>query len=332
MEKAFVTHWGIIGAGHIARKFAKALSAAPGARLHAIASQDIQRAEAYAEECNVPHAVGSHEEILDIPEIDIVYIATTHNFHHRDSKLCLEAGLPVLCEKPFTLRLDELEDLVDIARRKKLFLMEAMWTRFLPTIDKVLELIREDKLGKIQVVRADFGMHREFDPEHRLFNKALGGGSLMDIGVYPLFLALLLNGMPEEMNAVGHFGLTGVDESCVMNLKHPNGVVSGLQTTFLSNTPCEAEIFGEKGSIKINSKWYAPSSVTFHPRKGQEQEFKFEYLGNGYHLEAIEAMECLRKGMTESKKLPLSFSLDLMRLVEKVKNEINLEYHPEELI
>ncbi len=194
-------NWGIIGAGNIAGQFAGDLKRLPQARLKAVASRSADRASAFAGKHNIPDWYDSWDGIAGDPEIDIVYVATHHPFHFENTRSCLEAGKAVICEKPVTMNRRELEILVRIAREKKVFLMEAIWTRFLPSTRRVLEIMENGELGKLTGVCADFGFRLEFEPEHRLYDPAKGGGALLDIGIYPVFLSLLMAGPPEQFHA-----------------------------------------------------------------------------------------------------------------------------------
>ncbi len=231
--------------------------------------------------------------------MDIIYISTPHTFHFENALMCLENGKPVLCEKPFTITRGQLQRLVDTARRKKVFLMEALWTRFLPTIQKIIEIRDSGELGSIRAIYADFGFKAPVDYNDRLYNLNLGGGALLDIGIYPVFLSLLLLGKPSEIKSTAVIAETGADESCSILFKYGSGAIANLACTFTSDTPIEANIIFEKGRIRINRRWFAPSSLTITGSNEKSRELTFEYKGNGYHFEAIEAMKCLEDGLTE---------------------------------
>jgi predicted dehydrogenase len=312
--------WGIIGAGKIARKFAKDLQTLPDAQLWAIASQDIARADAFAKEFEMPHAFGTYQQMVTCPGIDIVYIATPHVTHCEASLLCLRHKIPVLCEKPFAMNLSEAQMMVECARQNHTFLMEAMWTRFLPTIEKVLSLIANDAIGNIKLLNADFGYNSPFDATSRIYNKALGGGALLDIGVYPLFLSLLLLGKPSSIIARANIGQSDIDESVGIVLQYDNQALAVLHTSIVARTPTEAFIYGEKGHIKIHGRWHEPNAgITLHIYNGVTTFFPFEWQQIGYAYEAKAAMESLKKGEPENPLMPLSFSLDLMSLLDEVR-------------
>jgi predicted dehydrogenase len=318
--------WGIIGPGRIAHKFAEALSYAPNAKLFAVASRSEERARNFARQYHAPRYYQGYEKIAQDTEVDIIYVATPHSLHFENTIMCLERGIPVLCEKPFTITKAQLQKLVDTARNHKIFLMEAIWTRFLPTIKKVLEIKESGLLGSIKEIHADFGFKAPFDPAGRLYNLSLGGGALLDIGIYPVFLSLLLLGNPVMIKSTAVLSETGADESCNILFEYPDGATANLECTISAETPTEATVIFEKGQIKILPKWYAPSSlIIIHPNKKIE-ELTFEHVGNGYHYEAIEAMKCLENGLIECPDLTLDFSLSLMGLLDKIRSQCGIHY------
>ena len=318
--------WGIIGAGWIAGEFARDLRLLPNAELCAIASRSGERAAAFARAYSVPAHYDSWKGIPADPDIDIVYIATHHPFHHENTLACLETGKAVLCEKPFTMNRRELEELVKAAGENKRFLMEAIWTRFLPSCKKVLEIIDSGELGKLTGIYADFGIRREFDPEHRLFDPAKGGGALLDIGIYPVFLSLLLGGLPREIEARARFAGTGIDHSCSMIFEQEEDLLSSLNCTFTADTPTEANLLFEKGWIRMESMWFMPGPITIHRQSGEAERITFPEPGRGYQYEAAEVMDCLDRGILESPLLPLDFSLDLAGILDRVRHICGIRY------
>ncbi len=318
--------WGIIGAGNIAGKFAEDLKLLPQARLKAVSSRSADRASAFAKKYKIPDWHDSWDAIAADPEVDIVYVATHHPFHFQNTLSCLEAGKAVICEKPITMNRQELDILVRIARENKVFLMEAIWSRFLPSTRKVLEVRKSGELGQLTSVDADFGFRFEFDPEHRLFDPAKGGGALLDIGIYPVFISQLMAGAPEKIKATARFAPTGVDHSCNMIFEHGNEVVSSLNCTLLSDAPIEANLLFEHGWIRMESWWLTPGPITIHRIGRKPKRVKFREPGNGYHHEAAEVMQCLDRGLKESPSLPLDFSLDLMGTLDAVRKECGIRY------
>jgi predicted dehydrogenase len=319
-------NWGIIGAGWIASKFAEDIKLLPQADLRAVASRSAERAKQFAEEYDIPVAYGAWEEMAADDDIDIVYVATHHPFHHENTLACLKKGKAVLCEKPFTMNLRELKELVDTARSNKVFLMEGIWTRFLPSTRRVLEIMESGELGKLCSVYADFGFQLEYDPGHRLFDPAKGGGALLDIGIYPVFISVLTAGKPLNIKAKARFADSGVDHSCSMIFEQEEEVVSSLNYTLLSDSPVEANLLFEKGWIRMESWWLTPGPVTVYRHEQEPERIEFPEPGVGLHHESAEVMECLDKGLTESPTLPLDFSLELMETLDAIRNICGIRY------
>jgi predicted dehydrogenase len=324
MENTF--NWGIIGLGRIAHKFAQDLKHIPGARLHAVAARDLGRAQAFGQQYGVTHAYGSYEEILTCPDIHAIYVATPHSSHAENTIMCLEAGVPVLCEKAFTVNARESLAMITASRKHATFLMEAFWTRFTPSTLFVLDEIAKGSIGEIVGLKADFGFKPTFDPSSRLFDPKLAGGALLDIGVYPLFLALLVLGKPEEIMAKAYLGPTGVDEDTAFILRHQGNVLSHLHASIRMGTKTEAYIYGSKGTILMHSRFHEPCQVSLL-REGQRPEvFQFPEPGFGYHYEAAEVMRCIRLGLKESPDLPLVFSQTMMEVLDEIRRYIGLVY------
>ncbi len=324
MSRTF--NWGIIGPGKIAHKFAQDLAGLNNARLHAVASRSKDRAEAFARQYGANHAFGNYEEILTCPDLDIVYVATPHPGHFENTMACLEAGISVLCEKPLAMNLRESDAMIAAARRHKVFLMEAIWTRFMPKIHKMLEWIEEGAIGEVVSVKADFGFPAAFDPESRLYHPGLGGGALLDIGIYPAFLNLLILGYPEKITALAHFSPTGVDDEVAASMVFSTGQMGYIHATIRNRTKTEAFIHGTKGTIHLHPHWFRPGNLSLIREGERPEDVFFESGSHGYHYEAEECMRCLNLGKTESDLLPLSFSRDLTRLLDAIRGEIGLVY------
>ncbi len=323
-------NWGIIGAGNIAGQFAEDLKLLPNARLQAIASRSADRSAEFARKYNIPMHYGSWEEMSGDPEIDIVYVASHHPFHFENTLSSLKAGKAVLCEKPFTMNMRELDTLAETAKENNVFLMEAIWTRFLPSTKKVLEIADSGELGKLVNVIADFGFHLEFDPSHRLFDPAKGGGALLDIGIYPVFISLLLGGIPENIKAEARFAASHVDHSGHLIFEQANDVISSLNYTLVADSPTEANILFEKGWIRMESWWLTPGPITLHRHGEDPEKLEFPEPGNGYHYEASELMRCLDEGLTESPLLPLEFSKGLMGTLDSIRAICGIHYEQDE--
>lgn len=320
-------NWGIIGPGKIAHKFAQDLEQVSGAKIYAIAGRNQERAQRFADVYQVPHAFDDVSQLLALPDLDVVYIATPHTQHHQYTIQCLEAGKAVLCEKPWAINSREAEEVAALAREKQVFLMEAVWTRFLPTTQKILSLIAEGTIGTVESIQADFGFRvLEPDPESRLFNPALGGGSLLDIGLYPVFLAQLLLGNPEQIYAHARLSETGVDAEMNILLDYGPGQVANLHSTFGAHTKTEAFIHGSKGSIHWHTRWHEPTHFSvLLPEQGPENYF-FDYQTHGYSYEAERVQECLAQGLLECPELPLDFSLKMTKLLDDIRQKAGVQY------
>jgi len=321
-----VYNWGIIGLGHIAEKFAADIGVIPNAKLHAVASRTAEKALAFGNKYNAIHTFGSYEELMACPDLDAVYIATPHPWHCENTLMCLEHNIPVLCEKPFAMNSKEVRKMVGLAKFQNTFLMEALWTRFLPTTQKVLDLIAVGAIGDINTVKADFGFKANMDPKNRLFNQGLGGGALLDVGIYPIFLACSLLGKPTSISAEASIGPTNVDENCGMLLKFPNNKLAILHASIISKTKTEALIYGDKGIIQIHGRWHEPTSITLYPEDGEPQDFFFDFDSNGYKYEILEVQECLKKGLIESPEMSFDFSIDLMEVLDDVRMKAGIYY------
>ena len=321
-------NWGIIGCGKIANKFAHDLLLVEEANLYAVASRSLEKATIFGKKYQAEKFYGSYQELAADPNIDAIYIATPHVFHCKNTLMCLDAGKAVLCEKPFGMNKGEIKQMIAKAKEKNVFLMEAFWSRFFPTIEKMLELIEEGKIGNIVQVRADFGFKAEYDTTKRLFNKELGGGSLLDIGLYPVFLSLITLGKPKKITAKAIMSDTAVDAACMMIFEYDNNKTAVLDSTLLARTPSEGWIVGSEGSIKLHTRFHEASKLSLF--NGQQELQKSEYFkikGFGYSYEIQEVINCLKAGKVQSDKLPWSFSLDLMEVLDRVREEIGLVYN-----
>ncbi|MEO5591018.1 MAG: Gfo/Idh/MocA family oxidoreductase [Chitinophagaceae bacterium] len=324
MSKIF--KWGIIGPGRIAQKFAAALALVPDATLHAVASRDISRAKQFADNCNAPVFYGDYEALAANEEIDAVYIATPHTFHHAHVLLCLKKKKAVLCEKPMSANHASTMEMVDAARQNKTFLMEAMWSRFLPIIDKTLQLIKKGEIGELKYLRADFGFAAPFDPGSRLYDLKLGGGSLLDVGVYPLFLALLVMGRPDEIKSFAQLAKTGADETTNALFYYKNGMMASILSSIVAQTPITAEITGTEGTIILDRPWYKGTTVHIRKKDIITQTISLPYGDNGFEFQVKEVHQCLQNNITESPLMPLDFSLLMSSVTDQICKMSNITY------
>jgi predicted dehydrogenase len=322
--------WGILGPGAISRKFAKGLADLPDTELVAVGSRSLERAADFARDFGVRKQHPGYEALANDPEVDVVYIGTPHSFHKEHTLLCIAAGKAVLCEKPFAINFKEAEAMVAFARQQKLFLMEAMWTRFLPHVVKARELIAEGALGEVRMLQVDFGFRSEVNPKSRLFDPALGGGALLDVGIYPVSLAHMLFGKPAEISSFANLGSTGIDEEAAILFRHSEGQLSLLSTAVRLSTPHEALIVGTKGRLVMQASWWGPTSLVLH-RQGHEPETLTPPCPiNGYNYEALEVNACLREGRLESSIMPLTESLEIMQSLDSLRQQWGLRYPMED--
>jgi len=323
-------NWGIIGPGRIAHKFVQDLLLVPDARLYGVASRDAAKARNFASQYGAEKSYGRYEELVLDPAIDVVYIATPHPFHYPNTMLCLQHDKAVLCEKPFGMNAREVERMIAEARKRNLFLMEAFWTRFIPGTEKLLEILASGAIGQLKFITADFGFVGDPDPQKRVHNKALGGGSLLDVGIYPVYLSLLLFGAPVNIKALASYTQTDVDSICSMIFDHNAGQKAILHSSIIASTPTEAMIYGTEGSIKLHHRFHHPQRITITKNDGFSETIDVPYTGIGYYHEIVEVVKCIQTGMTESDKMPHAMSIDLITTLDRVRKEIGLEYGKDE--
>ena len=323
--------WGILGTGSIAHKFAQGLEALTDAQLQAVGSRSLETAEAFGAEFSVPNRHASYDALVADGEVDVIYVATPHTSHCENTIRCLVAGKPVLCEKPFALNAGQAELMINTASDRGLFLMEAMWTRFVPALVKAREWLDSGAIGPVRAVFADMGFRARFDPDSRLFNPDLGGGALLDVGVYPVsFASMVLGAQPVEVRAVAHLCGTGVDEDCGVILQYESGALATAHCSVGAQTPVEARIIGEDGWIHVHAPFYAATAATLRHSDGKEEHAQLPLTGNGYNYQAAAVMDCLRAGQLQSPVMPLDESLAIMQLLDRVRAQIGLVYPGEE--
>lgn len=318
--------WGILGTGMIATRFAEGLAVLPDAELMAVGSRSQAMAESFGDMFNVPHRHASYEALAGDPEVDVVYVATPHSLHQDNSLLCLQRGKAVLCEKPFTINAAEAERVIALARENGCFLMEAMWTRFLPAFERVRQLLADGVIGEVHMLSADFGFRASFDPRHRLFDPRLGGGALLDVGVYVVSLASMVFGSPSRVSGMAHLGRTGVDERAAVILGTDQGQLAVLHTAIRTDTPQEAILMGTEGWIRIYSPWWRSDTLSLSIQGREDEVIHLPFEGNGYNYEAAEVMNCLRAGRLESDTLPLDETLTIMKTMDQIRAQWGLKY------
>lgn len=321
--------WGILGCGKIARKFASDLSLIEDAELYAVASRDEINAANFAKEFKATKSFNNYEALAEHPDVDIIYVATPHGLHYEHVMLCLQYNKAVLCEKAFALNLKQAKEMIQVARDKRVFLMEALWTKFIPSYSKMMEIIQKGTLGDIQNVLINFGFVPQPPVAARLFNPALGGGTLLDIGIYNVFFALSALGKPDHIEANMTPASTGVDEQCAILWKYNSGAMAQLFSSYTSHLATEADISGTKGRIRMTHRFYAPdTTVEFYAgRADSKQIMPVEKVkGFGYHYEARHAGECLRQGKTESDIMTHADTLLLMEMLDAIRAKAGIIY------
>jgi predicted dehydrogenase len=321
--------WGIIATGGIARTFAGDLALLPDAELVAVGSRSQASADAFGDEFDVPHRHPTYEALVADPDIDAVYVSTPHPGHHHAARLAIEAGKAVLVEKPFTMDAAEAQDLIQLARAQGTFLMEAMWTRFLPHIARIREILAAGTLGPIGFITAEHGQWFPLDPNHRIFAPELGGGALLDLGIYPISFANFVLGDPARITAVSDPAFTGVDGTTSVILQYDGGAHAVLTTTALAKSANWAAINGSEARIEIDGWFYTPTTFRVISRDEEIIErYDEPRVGHGLRYQAAEVGRCLRAGLTESPLLTLDETLSIMRTLDEVRRQIGLTYPP----
>ncbi len=319
--------WGVIGTGGIAAAFTDDLALLPNAAVVAVGSRRAATAREFARAHGVPRAHGSYADLVADREVDAVYVATPHPGHHGPALAALRAGKAVLVEKPFTLNAAQARELVEAAAAHGSFLMEAMWTRFLPAFVRIREILAAGALGEIITVQADHGQRFAFDPGHRLFAPELGGGALLDLGVYPVSLASMVLGTPERVTALSDPAPTGVDAQTSILLRHPGGRHAVLTTTLAAAGPNRATIVGTQARIEIDRTWYSTSGFTVIDAAGRVVErWEQQRDGRGLRFQAAEVTRCLDLGLAESPVLPWAETVSIMETLDEVRRQIGLRY------
>jgi predicted dehydrogenase len=310
--------WGIIGTGRIAQTFASDLTLIDDGVVAAVGSRSRASAEAFGDAFGVARRYDSYEALVNDPQIDAVYVATPHPMHHANAVLALDAGKAVLVEKAFTMTVDEALDLVQRARSRGLFLMEAMWTRFLPHVVALREVIAAGELGELVAFVADHGKWFEKDPSSRLFAPELGGSAMLDLGVYPVSFASMILGTPTRVVSMVTPAFSGVDATASAIFGYANGEQAVITCTSSARSATRASVIGTKARVEIDGDFYAPTSFVLQPRVGDPRHFSFETHGRGLHYEASHVAHCIRAGLTESEVMPLDETIAILRTMIEI--------------
>jgi predicted dehydrogenase len=321
--------WGILATGRIARAFAQDLTLLPDCEVVAVGSRSRASADAFGDEFHIPHRHASYQALVDDPDVDVVYVATPHPGHHGAALLAINASKAVLVEKPFAMDAGQAREMIDAARERGTFLMEAMWTRFLPHIARVREILVAGTLGEVVYLTAEHGQWFPADPRFRLFAPDLGGGALLDLGIYPVSFASLVLGSPARITAVSDRAFTGVDATTSMIFQYGSGAHAVLTTTLRAASGNPAAIYGTAARIEIDGWFYTPTTFRVIARDGTELErFDQPYPGRGLRSQAAEVRRCLRAGLLESPLMPLDETYAIMQAMDEVRRQIGLSYPP----
>ncbi len=324
-----MVNWGILGCGRIARKFASDLTLVKGAKLVAAGASNKESLDAFTKDFPVEFAHVGYEALANNEKVDVIYVATPHSHHYQHTMLCLENQKAVLCEKAFALNAYHAKKMIDKAKRHNVFLMEAFWSKFLPQFNMVKEMIAAGKIGEIKSILVNFGFRPVEPVPQRLFDPELGGGSLLDIGIYNVFVALSFLGKPDVIEASITPAYTGVDEQCAILFKYKNGAIAQLFSSFASNLATEADISGTDGRIKLTSRFYTPAAeIEFYPEKMDSKTIIDvpREEGFGYQYEARHVVECLQKGLTESPVVSHADTILMMETLDEIRKAAGINY------
>jgi predicted dehydrogenase len=321
--------WGVAGPGGIAERFANAMTLVPDGTISAVASRSIDRASAFADRFGVPVAFDRYDALCEDPNVDIVYVATPHSLHAAHAELFLSAGKHVLCEKPFALNAGQALRMTEVARANGVFLMEAMWTRFLPAYRTLASLLAAGRIGEPRLVEADFGFRMPVMADHRLFDPALGGGALLDLGIYPVQLCSLVLGPPDRVVADGTVGATGVDEQVAAVLHHPSGALGVVKAAIRTTLGCRARVSGSDGWIDLPVPMHCPTDLRVGSPSGTER-IGVAFEGDGMRFQLEEVHRCLAAGELESRVMPLAASLEMMGTLDQIRAQLGVVYPDEE--
>jgi predicted dehydrogenase len=321
--------WGILGTGKIAKRFMQAAFYVPDAQVVAVGSREQHTADQFGAQFGVPKRYGSYDALIGDPEVEIVYVATPHTLHAENTLAALQASKHVLCEKPFTVNAPQAEQVIQAARAAGKFVMDGMWTRCFPVVREIIRRIQTGELGEIRYLQADFGFRPEFNPTSRLFAPELGGGALLDVGVYPVALAFLVLGAPKQIVSHATLGATGVDELCSMLFRYDNGAQAVLSASLQVEMPKQANICGLQARIHLPAPWWKPSEAYLVRNDGATEHLLYPYEGDGLQFEIRHVHDCLRQGLTESPWMPLDETLAIMRVLDTLRAQWGVRYPSE---
>ncbi len=326
MEKI---RWGILATGWIAGQLAQAIHNQPDADCLAVGSRSQQSADAFGRKWHIPRRYSTYEALANDPDLDVIYIATPHNLHAENMKLCLNAGKHVLCEKPITVNAAQARECMALAKEKGLFLMEAMWMKFIPAVRQMQEWVENGRIGTVHLVQAHFSFNIPYNPQGRLYDPALAGGALLDMGIYPATLAHLLLGKPDRILSAAHLGETGVDELNSAIWQYDRGAQAVITSSQRLERPCDAYITGSRGYIRLHENFWHSQAFTIKAHGAEPELVEMPYEGNGYIYQVREVHDCLRAGWLESAVVPLAQTLEIMTLLDEMRRQWGLVYPDE---
>lgn len=321
-----MVRFGLIGTGVISNKFASDMQYVTNGIVTAVASRDISKANDFAKQYNVDEAYGDYMQMVVSPNVDVVYIGSPHSEHYLHTMAALKAGKHVLCEKPMAMNLAQTTEMVKLAREKNLFFMEALWTRFLPAFRRIEELVADRLIGNIHLAHVDFCFNGGYNPEHRLYNPNLGGGALLDLGIYTSFFLTFFFGKPEKISAYAKLDENQVDLATNAILAYPNGKLATFCCSLIAHSFIEAQLIGEKGRIMLAEPFFRSKKVIYADAQNHTSTEIFDFPGFGYQFETQEVVNCVMNGKTESELMPLSMSLDLAELLEDIRKQSGIIY------
>lgn len=324
-----LVRWGILATGKIASAMVAESTAVEGTEVIAVASRTQESADRFAAERQIESAYGSYDELLNDPKCDLIYIATPHDSHFHLIRRCLEAGKHVLCEKPLTINAAQARTCAQLAQEKDLFLMEAMWTRFFPVIQQVKKWVDDGAIGSPRHLAADFSFEAKFDREHRLFNPDLAGGALLDLGVYPIGLAVLLFGQPVTVDGSAVIGASGVDEDDKIRLGYGRNLVADLYCGLRATRPVVARIEGTDGHIDIHARFHHPQSAALSSKGQPTEVFNVPINGNGYHYQIAAVSDAVRRGLIQHPLMPLADTIACLDIMDRLRSQWRLRYRDE---
>jgi predicted dehydrogenase len=318
--------WGVVGPGRIAEGVVADLALVEGARAVAVASRSLDRARAFAGRHGIERAYGSYAEILADPDVDVLYVATPHPQHHAVAVAALRAGKALLVEKAFTATTAGATEVGELARETGLFAMEAMWTRFQPAVVAMRQLVADGAIGEVRSVQADLGIAPEYDPAGRLFDLALGGGALLDLGVYVVSFAQMLLGTPSSVTATGSLFPSGADAEAALLLDHGDGRVASLLSSLRLALPGQARVYGTAGWIDVLPRFHHPQTIVLHRIGAEPETITRSPTGTGYFHELVEVTECVRAGRTESAVMPLADTLAVQTVLGEAAAQLGVRH------